>query len=135
MGMKAQDERPNLPEMPPYRLGRHWNTIQACLIPGIEDEGAVAAQTTAATSASLPAFTNLNDMPTPCDCSIAVAGVEYREGVLPLAAHHFEAGDGKAQPRLMVGGGGVDRHVADCERLFQLAAVPVAAEVEIRYAA
>ena len=38
MGMKAQDERPNLPEMPPYRLGRHWNTIQACLIPGIEDD-------------------------------------------------------------------------------------------------
>ena len=48
--------------MPPYRLGRHWNTIQAYLIPGIEDEGAVAAQTTAATSASLPAFTNLNDI-------------------------------------------------------------------------
>jgi hypothetical protein len=38
MGMKAQDERPNLPEMPPYRLGRHWNTIQAYLIPGIEDD-------------------------------------------------------------------------------------------------
>ena len=36
--MKAQDERPNLPEMPPYRLGRHWNTIQAYLIPGIEDD-------------------------------------------------------------------------------------------------
>ena len=38
MGMKAQDERPNRPEMPPYRLGRHWNTIQAYLIPGIEDD-------------------------------------------------------------------------------------------------
>ena len=37
-GKKAQDERPNLPEMPPYRLGRHWNTIQAYLIPGIEDD-------------------------------------------------------------------------------------------------
>ena len=36
--MKAQDERPNRPEMPPYRLGRHWNTIQAYLIPGIEDD-------------------------------------------------------------------------------------------------
>jgi hypothetical protein len=24
--------------MPPYRLGRHWNTIQAYLIPGIEDD-------------------------------------------------------------------------------------------------
>ena len=36
--MKAQDERPNLPEMPPYRLGRHWNTIQVYLIPGIEDD-------------------------------------------------------------------------------------------------
>ena len=36
--MKAQDERPNLPEMPPYRLGRHWNTIQAYLIPGLEDD-------------------------------------------------------------------------------------------------
>ena len=36
--MKAQDERPYLPEMPPYRLGRHWNTIQAYLIPGIEDD-------------------------------------------------------------------------------------------------
>ena len=24
--------------MPPYRLGRHWNTIQTYLIPGIEDD-------------------------------------------------------------------------------------------------
>ena len=24
--------------MPPYRLGRHWNTIQAYLIPGLEDD-------------------------------------------------------------------------------------------------
>ena len=36
--MKAQDERPDLSEMPPYRLGRYWNTIQAYLIPGIEDD-------------------------------------------------------------------------------------------------
>ena len=25
--MKAQSERPDISEMPPYRLGRHWNTI------------------------------------------------------------------------------------------------------------
>lgn len=36
--MKPQNERPDLSEMPPYRLGRHWNTIQAYLIPGIEDD-------------------------------------------------------------------------------------------------
>ena len=36
--MKAQSERPDISEMPPYRLGRHWNTIQAYLIPGIEDD-------------------------------------------------------------------------------------------------
>ena len=30
--------RSGLSEMPPYRLGRHWNTIQAYLIPGIEDD-------------------------------------------------------------------------------------------------
>ena len=36
--MKAQSEQPDISEMPPYRLGRHWNTIQAYLIPGIEDD-------------------------------------------------------------------------------------------------
>ena len=36
--MKPQNERPDLSEMPPYRLGRHWNTIQAYLIPGLEDD-------------------------------------------------------------------------------------------------
>ena len=36
--MKAQSERPDISEMPPYRLGRHWNTIQVYLIPGIEDD-------------------------------------------------------------------------------------------------
>ena len=34
----TQNERPDLSQMPPYRLGRHWNTIQAYLIPGIEDD-------------------------------------------------------------------------------------------------
>lgn len=38
IGMKAQSELPDISEMPPYRLGRHWNTIQAYLIPGIEDD-------------------------------------------------------------------------------------------------
>ena len=33
-----QNERSDLSEMPPYRLGRHWNTIQAYLIPSIEDD-------------------------------------------------------------------------------------------------
>ena len=36
--MKSQSNRPDISEMPPYRLGRHWNTIQAYLIPGIEDD-------------------------------------------------------------------------------------------------
>ena len=36
--MKTQNERPNLPEMPPYRLGWHRNTIQAYLMPGIKDD-------------------------------------------------------------------------------------------------
>ena len=36
--MKAQSERPDISEMPPYRLGRHWNTIQAYHIPGLEDD-------------------------------------------------------------------------------------------------
>ena len=38
VGMKPQNERPDLSEMSPYRLGRHWNTIQACLVPDIEDD-------------------------------------------------------------------------------------------------
>ena len=36
--MKSQSNRPDISEMPPYRLGRHWNTIQAYLIPGLEDD-------------------------------------------------------------------------------------------------
>ena len=36
--MKAQSGTPDISEMPTYRLGRHWNTIQAYLIPGIEDD-------------------------------------------------------------------------------------------------
>ena len=36
--MKLQSNRPDISEMPPYRLGRHWNTIQAYLIPGLEDD-------------------------------------------------------------------------------------------------
>ena len=36
--MKSQSYRPDISEMPPYRLGRHWNTIQAYLIPGLEDD-------------------------------------------------------------------------------------------------
>ena len=36
--MKSQSCRPDISEMPPYRLGRHWNTIQAYLIPGLEDD-------------------------------------------------------------------------------------------------
>ena len=35
--MKSQSYRPDISEMPPYRLGRHWNTIQTYLIPGLED--------------------------------------------------------------------------------------------------
>ena len=37
MRVKSQSDRPGISEMPPYRLGRHWNMIQAYLIPGIED--------------------------------------------------------------------------------------------------
>ena len=36
--MKSQSYQPDISEMPPYRLGRHWNTIQAYLIPGLEDD-------------------------------------------------------------------------------------------------
>ena len=36
--MKSQSNRPDISEMPPYRLGRHWNTILAYLIPGLEDD-------------------------------------------------------------------------------------------------
>ena len=36
--MKAHSGTPDISEMPTYRLGRHWNTIQAYLIPGIEDD-------------------------------------------------------------------------------------------------
>ena len=36
--MKSQSNRPDISEMPPYRLGRHWITIQAYLIPGLEDD-------------------------------------------------------------------------------------------------
>ena len=36
--MKTQNERPDLSEMPPYRLGRHWSTIQAYLMPSIKDD-------------------------------------------------------------------------------------------------
>ena len=34
--MKSQSNRPDISEIPPYRLGRHWNTIQAYLhyLPG-----------------------------------------------------------------------------------------------------
>ena len=38
ISMKSQSNRPDISEMPPYRLGRHWNTIQAYLIPGLEDD-------------------------------------------------------------------------------------------------
>ena len=36
--MKARNGQIDFSEMPPYRLGRHWNTIQTYLIPGIEDD-------------------------------------------------------------------------------------------------
>ena len=38
ISMKSQSNRLDISEMPPYRLGRHWNTIQAYLIPGLEDD-------------------------------------------------------------------------------------------------
>ena len=55
--MKAQSERPDISEMPPYRLGRHWNTIQAYLIPGIEDDiGEINEE-----------LRNFAELPTDCD--------------------------------------------------------------------
>ena len=36
--MKARNGQIDFSEMAPYRLGRHWNTIQTYLIPGIEDD-------------------------------------------------------------------------------------------------
>ena len=36
--MKARNGQIDFSEMPSYRLGRHWNTIQSYLIPGIEDD-------------------------------------------------------------------------------------------------
>ena len=36
--MKARNGQIDFSEMPPYKLGRHWNTIQSYLILGIEDD-------------------------------------------------------------------------------------------------
>ena len=36
--MKTKDCSVEADEKPLYRLGRHWNTIQAYLLPGIEDD-------------------------------------------------------------------------------------------------
>ena len=36
--MKTRECVKNPEDSPMYRLGRHWNTIQAYLIPGIEDD-------------------------------------------------------------------------------------------------
>ncbi|MCR5751844.1 MAG: hypothetical protein K6G91_07770, partial [Kiritimatiellae bacterium] len=59
--MKAQSERLDISEMPPYRLGRHWNTIQAYLIPGIEDDIGELNEEPRKFSASFDYFHDLAD--------------------------------------------------------------------------
>ena len=59
--MKAQSERPDISEMPPYRLGRHWNTIQAYLIPDIEDDIGELNEEPRKFSASFDYFYDLAD--------------------------------------------------------------------------